>query len=107
MDVTQTLVDFINQHNILIEHNINRICYRDIVNYANDVGKGDNCSLTDLPDLYNSPSSQAACTINIMKLMAYITERYNCESPVDITDIFCTNPDFSDQLNVHSFLKVL
>ena len=40
VDVTQTLVDFINQHNILIEHNINRICYRDIVNYANDVEKG-------------------------------------------------------------------
>ena len=38
--------------------------------------------------------------------MVYITERYNCESPVDITDIFCTNPDFSEQLNVLFFTSI-
>lgn len=76
------------------------------MNYANDVGNGDYCSLTNLFDLYNSPTSQAACTINITKLMVYITERYNCESPVDITDIFCTNPDFSEQLNVLFFTSI-
>lgn len=97
--MNQTLVDLINQHNILIEHNINNICYRDIVDYANDVGnKGS--GLKDLPDLYNSSRSHAAQTINITKLMSYVAESYNCDSPMDITDISCYNPDLSEQLSV-------
>lgn len=103
--MNQSLVDLINQHNILIEQNINRICYRDIVNYANDVDK-QGSGLKDLPDLYNPSGSHAAQTINITKLMSFIAEDYNCESPVDISDISCYNPDLSEQLSVCFYFRI-
>lgn len=101
--MNQSLVELINQQNIQIERNINQLCYRDIVNYANDVGtEGGN--LRDFPDLYNSPKDENAPTISLTKLIYYIMENYNCETPVEITNISCYNPDFSEQLSVDDSL---
>lgn len=80
MDVNQTLCDFIKQQNIVIENNINTICYRDFVYYANLIdGKGEQPGRP--LELYNSTSTSAGNTINLQKFIHYITTYYDCKEP--------------------------
>ena len=95
--MNQTLVDLTKQQHILIEHNINRICYRDMVEYANSL-HSPSAVLRDLPELYGAAKNKP--TINLPGLTSYISTHYNCESPVDITSIDCTNPDVAENMNV-------
>ena len=97
MDVNQTLVDLTKQQHILIEHNINRICYRDMVEYANAL-HSPTTGQRDLPDLYSAAKNKP--TINLARLTSFISTDYNCESPVDITAIDCSNPDMAENMNV-------
>ena len=99
MDVNQTLCDFIKQQNIVIENNINTICYRDFVYYANLIdGKGE--QPRPPLELYNSTSTSAGNTINLQKFIHYITTYYDCKEPINIDNVTCDNDCFSEELSV-------
>ncbi len=100
MDVNQTICDFVKQQNIVIENNINMICYRDFVNYANLIdGKGNKGWMPPL-ELYNSTESSAGNTINLPKFVHYMMEYYNCKEAVNVDSVTCDNDGFSEELSV-------
>lgn len=97
--MNQTLCDFIKQQNIVIENNINTICYRDFVGYANLIdGKGSR----PIPplELYNSTSTSAGNTINLQRFVNYMSTYYDCKEPINIDSVTCDNDCFSEQLSV-------
>ena len=97
MDVNQTIVEFTNHESIAMEQNINQICFRDMVNYVNSLREEN--TVRDLSGLFN-PKRSDEPTINLDVLIQYISDYYNCDSPADISDLSCKNPQYSEQFSV-------
>lgn len=98
VDVSQTITDLVNVHNVAIEKHINQFCYRDLVCYANSLLESSK-QPTPHVAFYNAPENRAGHTINLQKLVHFIMTNYDCDREMT-QELICDNGDFSEQLSV-------
>ena len=95
----QTLCDLVKQQNIVLENNINRICFREIVMYANRI-HGEKPRKEMNLSLYNAPDSSAGNMILFNRLIHFIMTYFNANERPDVDSMVCSNEDLQEPINV-------